>query len=425
MRKFILILLIGFIIRLGLVVWSFQFPQNPDLLRHRDWGRVAYLYGVKDTYLTDHLTYGTTPNNLPPGSIYLISGMYNVQIQTSKLILKIFQAKEGSIYFLNVSLLDAFLKLPFIIADVILSFLIYKIVRSKRSEKEAIFASSLFLFNPAVFYNSAVWGQMDSLNNLFFYLAIYLFLFKKNFLSILSSILSLFFKLTLFPLIVIFFLLLFISKKVEKKSIFFFLFSSILTIFILFLPVSTNPQEWFKLFFANNISQELQNVTVNAFNFWFMLFKPFVGQREFPLSQAVYLGFPLGVWASTIFIIVFAPIVRNTLIAKNRILKPENLFLLFSVVSLLIFLFFPRMHERYLYPIFPLLATYIGLKGKYLKLFLFLSFLHLLNLLVVWHPMLNSFVAFFNNSFFQWGVSVAMVISGIYLYTKALKVGFR
>lgn len=421
MNRIKVFLLSGLLIRIFLVIFSFQFPQNPDLLRHRDWGRVAYLYGIKDTYHTDHLKYGTTPNNLPPGSIYLISGMYNVQIQTSKLILKLLHAKEGSIYFLNVPLLDAFLKMPFIISDLFLSFLIYKTVRSKKPEKEAIFASSLFLFNPAVLYNSAIWGQMDSLNNLFFYFAIYFFVFKKYFLSIFFSILSLFFKLTLFPLVVIFFLLFFISKKVEKKNIFFFAFSSILAIFILFLPVSTSPQEWFKFFLANNISQELQNVTVNAFNFWFMLFKPFVGNGKFPVSQAIYLGLPLVVWAFFIFGVFLTPLLKRMFIIKDRMLEPENLFLLFSVISLLIFLFFPRMHERYLYPLFPLMATYVGLTKKFIRIFLIFSSLHFLNLFVVWHPMVSPvIISILADARFQWVTSGAILIVGLIFYLKSL-----
>jgi hypothetical protein len=119
--------------------------------------------------------------------------------------------------------------------------------------------------------------------------------------------------------------------------------------------------------------------------------------------------------------VTVAPLIKRIITLNGKILKHGNMFLILTTTSLLAFLFLPRMHERYLYPVFPLLATYLGLTGKFLKLFLLLSFFHMINLLVVWHPMLNILVIVFSDNFFQWGTSVALVISGMYLYIKTLK----
>ena len=135
MTKIQYLIILGLITRIFLVIWSFQFPQNPDLLRHRDWGRIAYLHSLKDTYDPNYLSYGKVPNNLPPGSLYIISGMYNAQIQVSKLFLKLFNAKEGSINWINIYLVDFFLKLPSIVADLLIAFLIYKIIRESRKDR--------------------------------------------------------------------------------------------------------------------------------------------------------------------------------------------------------------------------------------------------------------------------------------------------
>ncbi|HKU80553.1 MAG TPA: phospholipid carrier-dependent glycosyltransferase [Candidatus Tumulicola sp.] len=56
----------------------------------------------------------------------------------------------------------ALVKLPAIVADLGIGVLVYALVRRFAATGIALGAAALYLFNPAVIYNSAVWGQVDS-----------------------------------------------------------------------------------------------------------------------------------------------------------------------------------------------------------------------------------------------------------------------
>ena len=66
-------------------------------------------------------------------------------------------------------------KLPAIISDLATGILIYKILLKSKGEKWGIVGAALYVFNPAIFANSALWGQVDSLTSFFSLFAIYLF----------------------------------------------------------------------------------------------------------------------------------------------------------------------------------------------------------------------------------------------------------
>src|SRR6185437_15129271 len=53
-------------------------------------------------------------------------------------------------------------KLPAIVADLGIGVLVYALVRRFAATGIALGAAALYLFNPAVIFNSAVWGQVDS-----------------------------------------------------------------------------------------------------------------------------------------------------------------------------------------------------------------------------------------------------------------------
>jgi Gpi18-like mannosyltransferase len=51
-------------------------------------------------------------------------------------------------------------KLPAILIDVATGFLIHKILKDIKNEKYGLVGSVLYLFNPAIFGNSALWGKL-------------------------------------------------------------------------------------------------------------------------------------------------------------------------------------------------------------------------------------------------------------------------
>src|SRR5262249_53403889 len=54
-------------------------------------------------------------------------------------------------------------KLPAILSDLAGAALLYFLARRKTNQRNALLAASAYAYNPAIIFNSAVWGQADSL----------------------------------------------------------------------------------------------------------------------------------------------------------------------------------------------------------------------------------------------------------------------
>lgn len=435
-RAFLLILLLGLILRIATMFYSFQFRENTDVLRYKDWGRIAFLYNLEETYRNTHLEFGTLANNQPPGSLYVISSTYYAQIQVAKLFLKIFNIEEGAVAWMNVQLPYAFLRLPSLLADLIIGALIYTIVRSKTTMKNALFSCSLFIFNPVILYNSAFWGQMDSINNMLLLIALFLLMKKSYFFSIFFFLLSFYVKLSLIFFLPVILIIYYLLMK-NKLQLLFYFAGSILAMLYITLPISNQPHTWLFEFITKNGLGEIQSITAFAFNFWWMMFNPVirlgspdnlftfsqVRMINSPSSSSLFFGISLMHWSLIIFSILLIPIIRNVIKLKNRIMKNGNLFLICSLVVLISFLFLPQMHERYMYPLFPLLSIYIGIKRKLIWILITLSLLNFINLYIVWHPMKILLMPYelMGSQLFQWLVSLLIVSTGVVFYLKSIK----
>ncbi|MBS7298393.1 MAG: glycosyltransferase family 39 protein [Eubacteriales bacterium] len=71
------------------------------------------------------------------------------------------------------------IKTPAIICDVVISALLFRLANRKIGEKAGYFAAVLWLFNPAVFINSSLWGQVDSVFMLLVLLTLMLVMEKR------------------------------------------------------------------------------------------------------------------------------------------------------------------------------------------------------------------------------------------------------
>ncbi|MEK7577674.1 MAG: glycosyltransferase family 39 protein [Patescibacteria group bacterium] len=431
-----LLLLVSLILRIVLMNWSFQHTLHKDIFRFRDWAMIPYVHNLTDPYEGKHITFGIDPLNLPPATLYIVTSMYRVNILAAKVIGKITHTDPGALQWVNIQLTNAFLRLPNFIADLLTGYLIYAIVRKYKDEKKALFASSLYLFNPSILYNGAFWGQMDAINNALFFLGVCLFLYHKKLLSIIALFLSLYVKLTLIVLIgPLLGAIIWFDK--EKKKIMLYSIFSIALILVMTLPISLTPHLWFWEFFQKNSLGEMNNITSLAFNFWWVIFKPrieigqpitdflftqdrFVGSPE---STMMFWGLSLFTWAILLFAVVSIPLMRAVMRLKEKIWKPEVLFMLLSLLSLVGYLFLPHMHERYLFAFFPLMAVSIGLTQKHSWLFMLISLLNFLNLYIVWHPMIHPSLPYdlMNSVDFQWFLAVATVALGILLYIRSVK----
>jgi len=146
----IILLALGLLLRLCI-------SNNPgfvsDILIHKSWADSLYNKGIYNAYQN-------TGSNLPPVFLYLL--------YLTSYPMTIFQ---------NYTYL--FLKLPGIIVDILLAITIYVASKRKLKDEELLknapmISMAVFLFNPALIFDSAFWGKWDdSLVSLFLLLTIY------------------------------------------------------------------------------------------------------------------------------------------------------------------------------------------------------------------------------------------------------------
>lgn len=420
-KAFFILLVFALIIRVVLVVSTSQrLKEHGDMYLHRDWGRVAFLYGPADTYSEDHISDVGIVNNLPPGATYLFGSSYYTSIQASKVVFKVMNRPEGTYLWTNDgTFASMFLKLPATVADLVIGALIFVIV-SKLNKKYALLSASLYLFNPITIYNSAVWGQFDAVPTMFFMLALFFLTSRHYFLSVLGVFLSLYIKFSMLPLLPLYFIILFLTGA--RKKVILSIVGAIAVILLITLPISRKPVQWLFDYTIHNGAGKNSNVTSNVYNFWWLVIAPKINSITVSAGDTFFITSYL-VWGYILFGIFFGPLVYGVWKIKDTILKPEYLYGFFAAVAFIFYIFLATMHERYLFPLFPLLAIFVGLRKEYVWIFFAVSTIHFINLISVWQyiPLPGQVNDVFLSQIFSWVMSLCLVTIGLLFYTKILK----
>lgn len=245
----------------------------------------------------------------------------------------------------------AFYKILNLITDLGIGILIFRFTRSN-------LLSAMFTLNPAVWYLTTLWGQIDYQPIFFFLLAIHHrshFWFAFTWLIKQTAILFM-------PIFVIF-----SYKYLGLKK-------TLVGIIIQLLLFSVS----YSLFLANPVTTYLDRLNTgsgsvwindNAFNFWV-----FVSQMQ-KIPDGSYRILSL-----TIFIIflitLFNKFIRNISI--------QNIYWISLLTSAGAFFILTRMHERYFAPALPFLLLLSYKNEKILFIYLLSSIIHLLNLYHWW-----------------------------------------
>lgn len=363
-------------IRLILVPFAF----HSDLTTNSIWGIYAKEFGLVGYY--DWLNFGNyaIPEYPPLSTIlflvlrwiyeFIFSIFWKINIS-----LKLFPS-------LFITWLDNFgyaslLKLPGIFADVGIGYLIYRYTKKTR-------LASLYLFNPAVIYLSSLWGQTESFVGFFALFGLILILSKRYLSGAVALFISFMTKATMLPLVPIS-LIQMIKNKITVRNIvvpFSLVFLGAFALGYMFtdhVPIYWLLNTYKERFITG--PHNLEFINLNAFNFWSLL----LGMSRIS-DKVAFLGVSLFQWGW----IVFLPFLITVL---YKFTKTGNLFFACLLIFYAAFLFLPRMHERYLYPIF-IFFPFILLKIKKLMPNLYIaSFIFLVNL-YHWWPVPNIYPLF-------------------------------
>nr|WP_148228106.1 hypothetical protein [Syntrophobotulus glycolicus] len=245
------------------------------------------------------------------------------------------------------------IKLPAILADLATALFIFKVASKYHSRKTGILLAAYYLFNPAVWINSSLWGQVDSFFTLLIVAAVYLLTEKKLGFSAVFFTAAVLMK----PQGIIFLPVLFFELVRTKKmgDILKAMVSAIITALIIILPFSLNRGlTWIYQLFAGTVA-EYPYASVNAFNLYGLLGANYVNDAK------TLLLFSYHRWGLIL-------IVLTTLFSWLVYIKGNSRRFAFAAAMLQImgvFTLATRMHERYLFPAIALAVfAWIYLKDK-------------------------------------------------------------
>jgi dolichyl-phosphate-mannose-protein mannosyltransferase len=346
-HSFILLLLGGFICRLILL----SLPGfKVDVDAWFAWAIRMYELGPSHFYSMEIWT------NYTPGYLYVLW----------------FLGWLRELFSLDTSLFySVILKLPSILAELILALFIYKEVLKASDKKWAILSSILILFNPAFIFNSAIWGQIDGLLALFMVLTIYFLTKERSILSSTFFALSFLIKPQTIALLPVFFF--YLIYKPSLKRLLEISLPAAFVILLLSLPFFPNQPITGIINLTRNMVSDYSYTSMFAYNIW--------GVVGFWLPDTTtWLGLSYQLWGYLILVLFWGIILL--FFWKKRIS-----FYSLAALSTLSFYFFPtRVHDRYIYPalIFLIIVASITKSKKIYYLTIFLSYLSLMDLYYVY-----------------------------------------
>ncbi|MNK28620.1 GPI transamidase subunit PIG-U [compost metagenome] len=245
------------------------------------------------------------------------------------------------------------IKLPSILADVATAYFLYKAARKYLSYEAGLLIALFYVFNPAVFINSTVWGQVDSFFTLLIAAAIYLLSEGKLVWSTVILTLSVLMK----PQGIIFLPVLLFALVASRKwrSWLAAASAAVLTLLIVVLPFSIGQDPlWLYNLYSGTVN-EYPYASVNAFNFF-----AFLGANYKPDTDTLLI-FSYHTWG--LIFIVLSTLFSWWMYIRTRSIRFASASALLLIA--MVFTFSSSMHERYLFPAAALaLLAYTYLKDK-------------------------------------------------------------
>lgn len=353
MKKVLYLLCLAFVVRMTLsFLPAFEYDQSA----FRFWSIRLTELGPAQFYSDQVFT------NNPIGFLYIlwIIGLIKTHLLSH------------SFFFQNNQHYDLLLKLPANIADLTSALLIYLMIKGKLNEHWALLGFALYAFNPAIIFDSAIFGQYDGIAAVFLLLSMYFLLLRKApEASVGLAVVAWTFKpqtIAFAPLLILF--ILFKIKFLRWLSCLLVLFLTVILIYLPFFP--TNPLNG--IIFTNSASTALFNCTTCfALNFWGVFGNWQDDMKTFLKVPFLYLGIIL-LSLSYIPIFFLKPIKKH--------FEEPFVYLTAALSFMSFFMLLTRIHERYLFPffVFFLIGSILMKSKQLIILYLISSAIFLINL---------------------------------------------
>jgi Gpi18-like mannosyltransferase len=253
-------------------------------------------------------------------------------------------------------ILKVLVKLPAILADLLVGVLLYRIVRRFADERWALGAAAFYLLNPAIILISAMWGQVDAISGGLALLALFLLLRSeerpgRTMLYVGGAWLTLAYSLLIKPqtaalLVPLFIAFAFVKpdlRNVRVRATLAGIGLGVVLAIGLSIPFhpTWNPIEalnWLLGRYLHGASQ-YAFTSVNAFNLW-SIKQPFWQRDDLATLGLAEFWWGLGLLAAATVLVVWRYVQVRT---------SQALFESAAVLMIAFFMLATRMHERYLF----------------------------------------------------------------------------
>jgi Gpi18-like mannosyltransferase len=231
------------------------------------------------------------------------------------------------------------LKLPAIICDIATGWILFKVAKEYLDSRKALIIATLYLFNPMIWFDTLIWGQVDS----FFFLtiiAVFWFIMEgKMGMAVFMMTVSILTKPQGILFLPVLFYELFQTKSIMVMVKAFFI--SLATFTVITLPFTIGNPDFF--WFYHLLGRMLggwEFASVNAFNFFAL-----VGGNWIEIGKP-FMFLTYEIWGDIFLVIIIA--FSGYLYWKSR--SPYTFVFAALILDMGIFNMVCWMHERYLYP---------------------------------------------------------------------------
>ena len=363
-RTFWIIMLAALLLRMVVAYLTKGHPT--DMNCWNAWGGRVASGGFNGFYAPDYFC------DYPPGYMYVLG----------------FIGWLGNSLHLSAEASALLYKMPGILADFGIACLVYRIAEKKINPKTSLLLGMLVILNPVMGFNSAVWGQIESVLTLCLLLSLYLILEKKFVWSAVLYIVAVLLKPQALLVAPVYLFRFFETKdwKMIGKSI----LAVLAAYFVLTIPFSPAWQEAgsFGARFLGSLNPvwliEKYTSTLGSYNYFTINAFNFYGLLNFnwkSLDIPGLTGLLSGInWALILLAVGIAFVMFVKIKSPSgRIFLPAYMIIAF------LFTFGFKMHERYLIPalLFLLMEYLFSRNRKLLYLFAGLSVTTFLNIAYV------------------------------------------
>lgn len=330
-RNLTFLLLIGLIVRLAL---AFHPGHGSDLGLNKSWARTAATQGAASLY---DMSDGRRDTDYPPLSILIFGASGWVYTQF---------APDHDRYQVLEHIL---IKLPAILADLGIIVLLWALLHRLRNNKAGMIAGAIYAFHPAAMYDTAVWGQTDSIFTLAMLGSLVAAVRGRWWWCGACAALAFFLKaqaVVLFPTLLL-------VMIVARKQIIHIAAGGIVATSAVLLPYAISGVVPGIIDMYVNSVGAYKNLSVGAFNLWRALYADKANMEDtvlfFGLLPMRTVGLMLFATATAaILVTLWEPIKRGlTKHAPRDLLAP---FIAVGLTNAAFFMLNTEMHERYLFP---------------------------------------------------------------------------